>query len=70
MSNTHQLVVHSDGKKTSAFYYTRVCQKAITIIVKGAISNDILNMVENELDKLTMEAERMLHQMNKNNIDI
>ena len=69
MSNILQPVIDSDGKKILTSHYTRVCQNIIPIIVKGAISNDILNVVKNKLDKLTIEVERMLHQININDVN-
>lgn len=69
LSNTREPVIHSDGKETFGSYYTRVYQKAFTIIVKATISSEVLNGIENRLDKLTMEVKRMLHQMNVNDID-
>nr|XP_019706634.1 protein FAR1-RELATED SEQUENCE 5 isoform X2 [Elaeis guineensis] len=61
LSYRQRSVADSDGQETLTLQYTRVCQKAITIAVKSAFSEDALQIFENELHKLMLEVENVLH---------
>ncbi|XP_038981617.1 protein FAR1-RELATED SEQUENCE 5-like isoform X5 [Phoenix dactylifera] len=60
MSDRHRSIADTDGQEPLTLQYTRVCHKAITIGVKSAVSEDALQIFENELDKLMSEVENVL----------
>ncbi|XP_073108653.1 protein FAR1-RELATED SEQUENCE 5 isoform X2 [Elaeis guineensis] len=61
MSDRHRPAADTDGQEPLTSQYTRVCHKAITIAVKSAFSEDALQIFENELEKLMLEVENVLH---------